>query len=158
MKNSKIPARPLRLTADSQSRLLAYSTAASLGAFFVGQKAEASVVQAPGLAPYPLVILPQPLGSTNGTDHYLSIEGGSVTNFDLYIGPDLISHPTDRWPSQQINMPGFVPSTGVTNGVALTPQWHDGTTNAYIGAMWGGLVVGHNANSAVPTYQPRLGI
>jgi hypothetical protein len=161
MKNSKIPSGQSGLTTDSQNRLLAYSTAASLGAFFAGQEAEAALVQAPGLAPYPLVVSPQPLGSTNGTTHYLSIEGGSITNFSLVIFPDLLSHPTERWPSQVIDLPGFVPDTNnpaTINGIALTPQWHDGTTNAYIGAMWGGLVVGHNTNSLVPSYQPRLGI
>ena len=81
------------MNADSHKRLLAYSTAASLGAFFAGQNAEAAVVQAPGLAPYPHVLLPQPLGSTNGTNHYLSIEGGSITNFVLDSLPDLFISP-----------------------------------------------------------------
>ena len=65
MKDIKISPQPLRMSADSQSRLLAYSTAAGLGAFFAGQNAEAAVVEAPGLAPYPHVFLPPALGSTN---------------------------------------------------------------------------------------------
>lgn len=161
MKNNEIPAQPLRLTADSQSRLLAYSTAAGLGAFFAGQNAEAALVQAPGLAPYPLVVLPQPLGSTNGTTHYLSIEGGSVTNLSLVIFPDLLSHPTNQWPSQVIDLPGFVPDTNnpaILNGQALAPLMGNGQTNAYIGAFLGGQIIGSNTNTTVPWYAPRLGI
>jgi hypothetical protein len=161
MKNTKIPARPSHLTADSQKRLFAYSTAASLGAFFAGQNAEATLVQAPGLGSYPLVVLPQPLGSTNATDHYLRIEGGSITNFDLNIYPDLLSHPTDRWPAQLIQLIGFVPNTNnpaIVNGQALCPPFSDGTTNAYIGAFFGGMIIGNNATTFTPGYHPSLGI
>jgi hypothetical protein len=157
MKNTKIPDQPSRLTADSQKRLFAYSTAASLGAFFAGQNAEAALVQAPGLGPYPLVVLPQPLGSTNATDHYLSIEGGSLTNFDLQIYPDLLSHPTNQWPSQLILLNPYTNNVS-TNGQPLCPPFSDGTTNAYIGAFFGGMIIGNNTNSLIPSYHPSLGI
>ena len=161
MKNSKIPTRPVRLTEDSQNRLLAYSTAASLGAFFAGQNAEAAVVQAPGLAPYPHVILPQPVGSTNATDYYISFEGGSVTNIDFYIGPDLLSHPTDKYPAQLVDIYGFVPDTNnpaIVNGQALCSFWVDGTTNAYAGSFFGGAIIGNNASTFTPWYAPRLAL
>ena len=160
MKDNKNSTEPSRMSADSQKRLLAYSTAASLGAFCVGQNAEAAVVQAPGLAPYPLVILPQPVGSTNGTYLNLSIEGGSKTNFLLNIAPDLLSHPTNKFGSQVIDLIGFVPDTNnpaIHNGQVLTPLRIDGSTNAYCVAFYGGAIIG-SANSTAPWYQPRLAL
>ena len=161
MKDIQNSAQPSPLSADSQKRLLAYSTAASLGAFFAGQNAESAVVQAPGLAPYPLVILPQPVGSPNGTNHYLSIEGGSITNFVLQIGPDLLSHPTNKWPSQIIDPVGIVPDTNnptIRNGQVLTPLKEDGTTNAYCVAFLGGAIIGNNTNTTAPWYGNRLAL
>lgn len=146
---------------ESQNRLLAYSTAASLGAFFAGQSTEAAVVQAPGLAPYPHVILPQPLGSTNGTYHYLSIEGGGLTNFIFNVGPDLLSHPTNKWPSQLIDPNSFVPDTNnpsVRNGQVLTTLANNGTTNAYCVSFFGGSAIGSNATTFVPWYASRIAL
>lgn len=161
MKEIKNGTQPSPMSADSQKRLLAYSTAASLGAFFAGQNAEAAVVQAPGLAPYPLVVLPQPVGSPNGTHHYLSIEGGSITNFVLEIGPDLLSHPTNQWPSQIVDPVGIVPDTNnpaIVNGQVLTTLRQDGTTNAYCVSFLGGAVIGNSTNSPAPWYAPRLAL
>jgi hypothetical protein len=166
MKDIKNSDQPSRMSADSQDRLLAYSTAASLGAFFAGQNAEAAVVQAPGLAPYPHVILPQPAGSTNGTYLNLSIEGGSITNFLLNIAPDLLSHPTNKFGSQLVDMIGFVPDTNnpaIRNGQALTPlrgapAGDHGWTNAYCVAFYGGAIIGNNTNTTAPWYQPRLAL
>jgi len=161
MKDLQNSAQPSPLSADSQKRLLAYSTAAGLGAFFAGQNAEAAVVQAPGLAPYPHVILPQPVGSTNGTYHYLSIEGGSITNFVLEIGPDLLSHPTNKWPSQIIDPIGIVPDTNnpaVRNGQVLSPLMESGATNAYCVSFLGGSTIGNNTSNAAPWYATRLGL
>jgi len=166
MKDNKGSAQTPQMTADSQARLLAYSAAASLGAFFAGQSAEGAVVQAPGLAPYPHVFLPPELGSTNATNFYLSIEGGSVTNFNLYITPDLTTHPTNKFPSQVIRMPGIVPDTNnpaVVNGQVLsalrgTFNATRGWTNSYCVAFLGGSVIGNNTNSVVPWTSPQLGI
>lgn len=161
MKNIKLSTQPSKLTADSQNRLLAYSTAASLGAFFAGQNAGGAVLQAPGLAPYPLVVLPQPVGSTNETDHYLSIEGGSTTNFNLLIWPDLLSHPTEQWPAQLVDLRQFIPDTNnpsIVNGQALAPLQSDGSTNAYISAFLGGMVVGNPSNTTIPWYGQRLAL
>ncbi len=161
MKDIKNSSQPAPLSADSQKRLLAYSTAASLGAFFAGQNAEAAVVQAPGLAPYPHVVLPQPVGSTNGTYHYLSIEGGSITNFVLTIFPDLLSHPTNKWPSQIIDPIGIVPDTNnpsIRNGQVLTPLMASGQTNAYCVAFVGGSIIGNNTNTTAPWYGNRLAL
>ena len=159
--HSKTSSQPSRISSDSQNRLMAYTTAAGLGAFFAGQNAEATLVQAPGLGAYPLVVLPQPLGSTNATDHYLSIEGGAITNFDLNIFPDLLSHPTTQYPSQLIQLIGFVPDTNnpaIVNGQPLCPPFSDGSTNAYIGAFFGGMIIGNNATTFTPNYHPSLGI
>jgi hypothetical protein len=161
MKDLQNSTRPSPISSDSQKRLLAYSTAASLGAFFAGQNAEAAVVQAPGLAPYPLVILPQPVGSTNGTNHYLSIEGGSITNFVLEIFPDLLSHPTNQWPSQVVDPVGIVPDTNnpaILNGQTLIPVRSGGTTNAYCIPFLGGEVIGNNSTTAAPWYATRLAL
>ena len=161
MKDIKNSVQPSSMSADSQKRLLAYSTAASLGAFFAGQNAESAVVQAPGLAPYPHVILPQPVGSPNGTDHYLSIEGGSITNFVLSIGPDLLSHPTNKWPSQIVDSLGIVPDTNnpaIRNGQVLTPLKENGTENAYCVAFLGGAIIGNNTNNSAPWYGNRLAL
>lgn len=161
MNTQKISNPKKHLAPDSQKRLLAYSTAAGLGAFFAGQNAEATLVQAPGLAPYPRVVLPQPLGSTNATDFYVSVEGGSVTNFDLYIGPDALSHLTSRYPAQLIDFNGFVPNTNnpaIVNGQPLTPPWSDGSTNAYIGPFFGGMIIGNNTNTLTPWYAQRLAL
>ncbi|HEV2438029.1 MAG TPA: hypothetical protein VG077_18700 [Verrucomicrobiae bacterium] len=161
MKTQKLSSPKKHLAPDSQKRLLAYSTAAGLGAFFAGQNAEATLVQAPGLAPYPHVFLPQPLGSTNATDLFLSIEGGSVTNFELYIGPDLFSHLTTRFPSQLVDFRGFVPDTNnptIVNGQPLCPPQANGTTNAYINPFFGGMIIGNNTNTFTPDYAQRLAL
>jgi hypothetical protein len=54
MKNQKTETQATPLTFDSQSRLLAYTTAAGLGAFLADQGGEAQVVESAALAPYPL--------------------------------------------------------------------------------------------------------
>lgn len=65
-----------RLTLESQNRLLAYTTAAGMGAFFVGQSVEGQIVESSAFASYP-----QNLGVPGGTgvNHdyfYLNIDGG----------------------------------------------------------------------------------
>jgi hypothetical protein len=162
MKDNKTSTTPSPLTADSQNRLLAYSTAAGLGAFFAGQPAEAAVVQAPGLASYPHVFVPVgPVGSANESHFYLSIEGGSKTNFDLLIAADLLSHPTNQFGSQVIDLIGIAPDTNnpaILNGQALAALMPNGTTNAYCGPFLGGAIIGTNAYTTVPSYHPRLGL
>src|SRR5450432_3228918 len=163
--HSKTSSQLSRISSDSQDRLMAYTTAASLGAFFAGQNAKATLVQAPGLGGYPLVVLPQPLGSTNATDHFLSIEGGSITNFDLNIYPDLLSHPTTQYPSQLILLIGFVPDTNnpaIVNGQVLTPTFsvpdaYGHTNNAYAAVFLGRSAINATTASA-PWYHPSLGI
>jgi len=163
MKDIKISAQPPPMSADSQKRLLACSAAAGLGAFFAGQSAEGAVVQAAGLAPYPHVFLPPELGSTNaGNTFYLSIEGGSITNFQLFIAGDLTSHPTNRYPAQTIRMPGFTNNPPVADGQVLSALRNSagshGLTNSYCVAFLGGSVIGNNPNSPPPWYQPQIGI
>lgn len=65
----------LSLTHDSQKRLLAYTTAASVGAFFAGQAAEGQVVESSALT-YPVTLAQSsPLGA-NHDYYYLNIDGG----------------------------------------------------------------------------------
>lgn len=166
MKNTQTSPQPPAMSTEMQNRLLAYSTAASLGAFFAGQSAEAAVVQSPGLAPYPHVFLPPGLGETNANNFFLSIEGGSITNFQLFITGDITSHLTNKTPAQVIRMPGIVPDTNnpaVVNGQVLsmlrgTATAAHGYTNSYCVAFLGGLAIGNNTNSPAPWYQPQLGI
>jgi hypothetical protein len=161
MKNNNPSVQPSKFSADSRNRMLAYSTAVGLGAFFGGQNGQAAVVQAPGLGTYPVVLLPGPIGSPNGTDHYLNFDGGDITNFDLYIGADLLSHATNKYPAQVVDLYGIVADTNnpsVLNGQPLCPPWTDGSTNAYIGAFWGGMVIDNNTNTFTPDYAPRLAL
>ena len=51
--STQIPNTNDRFTPDSQKRLLAYTTAAGLGAFFAGQNAEAARTLSLALGPYP---------------------------------------------------------------------------------------------------------
>ncbi|HTV40000.1 MAG TPA: PEP-CTERM sorting domain-containing protein [Candidatus Sulfotelmatobacter sp.] len=62
-------------THDSQKRLLAYTTAASVGAFFVSQSAGGQVVESSALT-YPITLAQNsPLGA-NHDYYYLNIDGG----------------------------------------------------------------------------------
>jgi PEP-CTERM motif len=72
------------LTNDSQKRLLAYTTAASLGAFFVtGQEVRAQVTLSGALAPYPHIFSPYnypnlDIDGDGNNDFHLAVAGGNV--------------------------------------------------------------------------------
>lgn len=73
------------LTSDSQKRLIAYTTAAGLGAFFAGQAVEAQVVESPAFSSYP-----QNLARGGGTGayqtyFYLDIDGDGTPDFNLSV-------------------------------------------------------------------------
>jgi hypothetical protein len=85
MKNEKNARQTPRLTPDSQNRLLAYTTAAGLGAFFAGQSVEAQVTASAALAPYPHTLVP---GTGTGYYHtyfYLDFDGDSTPDFLLNV-------------------------------------------------------------------------
>jgi hypothetical protein len=70
------------LTTDSQRRLLAYTTAAGVGAFCAGQSAEAQVVESPALT-YPITLgVPDGLGP-NKDYFYLDIDGDGTHDFNF---------------------------------------------------------------------------
>jgi hypothetical protein len=68
-------------TPESQKRLLAYTTAAGLGAFFAGQSAEGAVTLSQGFSPYPHLLLP---GQGTGYYHnyfYFDVDGNGTPDF-----------------------------------------------------------------------------
>ena len=70
-----------QFTPDSQKRLLAYTTAAGLGAFFAGQSAEGAVSLSQGLGPYPHSLIP---GQGTGGSHnyfYFDVDGNGTPDF-----------------------------------------------------------------------------
>ncbi len=81
MKTKKNVRQITPLTTDSQKRLLAYTTAAGVGAFFAGQGAEGQVVQSSVLVNGNSMTYPLALGVPNGQGpnqdyFYLNIDGG----------------------------------------------------------------------------------
>ena len=74
-----------RFTPDSQQRLVAYTTAAGLGAFFGGQNAEAAPTLSQGLGPYPHTLIP---GQGTGYYHnyfYFDVDGNGTPDFNLGV-------------------------------------------------------------------------
>jgi len=71
-----------RLTPDSQSRLVAYTAAAGLGAFFGGQTVEGQVTESHALASYPVTLLGARLPSPYV---YLDIDGDGTNDFKFGI-------------------------------------------------------------------------
>lgn len=127
------------LTLDTQNRLLAYTTAAGLGAFSVGQMAEAQSVESTALAPYPRTLAKGSGTGPNLTDNSLDIDGDGTADFVLMV---------DTW---QVEMYGTSSSNLVlnpspnpyvipwTNGVVLNasagsePQYRNFLANSYYG-------------------------
>jgi len=74
-----------RFTPDSQKRLLAYTTAAGLGAFFAGQNAEAAPTLSLGLGPYPHTLIPGMGTGTYRNYFYFDVDGNGVPDFNLGV-------------------------------------------------------------------------
>lgn len=122
-----------QLTTDSQQRLLAYTTAAGLGAFFAGQNAEAQVTASAALAPYPHT-LQKGLGTGYyKTYNYLDIDGDGTTDFNLNV---------DNW---RVDISG----TPLTN-LILNPS-----SNAYVIPWTDGMTLNAITGSS-PTYKRFL--
>lgn len=83
MKTKKPVRQPGHLAPESQSRLIAYTTAAGLGAFFAGQHAEAQVVESGALSSYPQ-LLGVPGGTGPNQDYfYLDIDGDGTPDLNF---------------------------------------------------------------------------
>jgi len=81
MKKAKTPRPSASLTPEAHRHLIAYTTAAGLGAFFGGQAAEGQVTQSQGLAPYPYIKMGSAISNS------FSILGDGVTDFQfIYTG------------------------------------------------------------------------
>lgn len=74
-----------RMTADSQKRLLAYTTAAGIGAFFAGQTADAQGTLSPALGPYPHSLVPGAGTGAYGTYFYFDVDGNGSLDFNLAV-------------------------------------------------------------------------
>ena len=160
-----------QLSNDSQDRLLAYTTAAGLGAFFAGQNVGAQVIESAAFAPYPHTIIPGVGIGPYGAYHYFSIDGGK-TNFNLAItGAPITTHPTVQFPSQAVDIYGFGTVGFGTNttilanaaaGAILTPTFSPPdagghTNNAYAVCFLGGTAI-NAATASAPWYEPRLAL
>src|SRR5665213_493557 len=76
-----------RLTPDSQSRLVADTAAAGLGAFFGGQTVEGQVTESHALAGYPATLSdPQAEFTWSNEYFYLDIDGDGTNDFKLKVG------------------------------------------------------------------------
>jgi hypothetical protein len=123
----------IRLTTDSEDRLLAYATAASVGAFFAGQSVEGQVTESQALAPYPHTLVP---GAGTGYYHtyfYLDIDGDTTNDFNLDV---------NTW---RVDISG----TPLTN-LILNPS-----SNAYVIPWTNGMTLNATTGSS-PTYKRFL--
>ena len=134
MKNQKTAGQTSLLTIDSQNRLLAYTTAVGLGAFFANQNAGAQVVESAALAPYPHTLVP---GTGVGYYHnyfYLNVDANTNgPEFNL----DVVNWRVD------------------ISGTPLTNQVLNPSTNAYVIPWTSGMTISA-ANGSVPTYMRFL--
>ena len=76
-----------RLTPDSQSRLVAYTAAAGLGAFFGGQTVEGQVTESHAFASYPVTLLDPNASHMFSREYfYLDIDGDGTNDFKIFVG------------------------------------------------------------------------
>ncbi len=146
MKTKKNTGQITRLAPDSQKRLVAYTTAAGLGALFTGQNVQAQVVESAAFAPYPATLPAAP--GTNTTVFPFDVEGDGTNDFAIVVfgEGDVPAN------SQVADVHGLPNSIGITNNVVLNDS-----ASSYIHAWLGGETI--NASTGfVPTYQPRLAI
>jgi len=147
MKNTKDNQQNPQLTHDSQSRLLAYTTAAGLGAFFAGQNAEAQVTASAALAPYPHTLIKGVAPATGyyHTYFYIDVDGDGTQ--DLNLNVDTFRVNIDTASPGQTNMVLNPSSKGYvipwTNGMTLDASSGSVPTykkwlasNYYYGGAW----------------------
>jgi hypothetical protein len=133
MKNQEVPLQTARLTSDSQKRLIAYTTAAGLGAFLADPSAEAQVTASAALAPYPQTLVKGGGTGYYHTYHYLDIDGDGTPDFNLNVDNFRVN--IDKMNPAQTNLI-LNPSSNYyvvpwTNGTALGPTDGSVPTNPY---------------------------
>ncbi|MGH7955365.1 MAG: hypothetical protein ACREOZ_05335, partial [Gloeomargaritales cyanobacterium] len=130
---------------DSQKRLIAYTTAAGLGAFFGGQSAEAQVTASSAFVAYP-AILPSDTG-TNTTDFAFDVDGDSSNDLQFIV-------------FGQGNIPNHsqvADIIGLTNVLNTANQLLNDSKTSYMHAWLGGETINASTGFA-PTYKPRLAL
>jgi hypothetical protein len=145
MKPTKNVLQNKHLALDSQKRLIAYTTAAGLGAFFGGQSAKAQVTESAAFASYP-AILPADSG-TNTTDFEFDVDGDGSNDLQFVV-------------FGQGNIPNHsqvADIIGLTNVLNVANQVLNDSKTSYMHAWLGGETINASTGFA-PTYQPRLAI
>ena len=141
MKTAKMSGQSKHLAPDSQKRLAAYTTAASLGALFVGPSARAQVIESGAFAPYPATLLADT--GTNTLDFPCDIDGDGTNDFQLVLfgEGDVPDH------SQVADVHGLINSLSTTNTIL------NDAAVSYTQAWLGGKTI--NATTGFPpTYRP----
>jgi hypothetical protein len=136
MKSGKNDGKTHQLTNDSQNRLLAYTTAAGLGAFFAEQNVEAQVTASAALAPYPQTLA---IGSGLGaslTYFYIDVDGNGTNDLLLDVNTFRVTI------SKALNTQ--------TNNLPLNPS-----TDGYVIPWTNGMTLNATSGSA-PTYKQFL--
>jgi hypothetical protein len=134
-----------QLTTDSQKRLVAYTTAAGLGALFTSYNVDGQVTASAAFAPYPATLPAS--SSTNTVDFPFDIDGDGTNDFQVVLfGEGMVPlH------SQVADIMGLTNSVGTTNTVI-----NDSMTS-YLHAWMGGETIS-SATGIAPSYKPRLAI
>ena len=131
--STQIPNSNNRFTPDSQKRLLAYTTAAGLGAFFAGQNVEGAVTLSQALGPYPHNLIP---GQGSGYYHnyfLFDVDGNGTSDFLFGVN------------SRRIDASGYG-----ANNLLLNPS-----ANGYVIPWTTGLTL-NGATGSAPTYHRWL--
>jgi hypothetical protein len=128
---------PLELTTDSQHRLIAYTAAAGLGAFFAGQSTEAQVITSGCLGPYPHTLIKgvPPATGYYHTYFYMDVDGNGTSDFLFNVDTFRLS---------------FGKASGSQVNQALNPS-----VNGYIVPWTTGMTLDATTGSA-PTYKRWL--
>jgi hypothetical protein len=145
MKTKRDVRQNSQLTTDSQKRLVAYTTAAGLGALFTGYSVEGQVTQSTAFASYPATLLSAT--GTNTVDIPFDVDGDGNNDFHfiMFGQGNIPNH------SQVADLVGLTNSVGTTNLVL------NSAATSYLMAWLGGSTI--NASTGVPpTYKPRLAI
>ena len=122
-----------RFTPDAQKRLLAYTTAAGLGAFFPGQQAEAAPTLSLGLGPYPHTLLPGAGTGYYKNYFYFDVDGNGTPDFNLGVN------------GRRIDISGYG-----AGRLVLNPS-----SNGYVIPWTAGLTIDGTTGTA-PTYKRWL--
>jgi hypothetical protein len=121
MKTRIIFKRPVQLNPDSEYRLLAYATAAGVGAFFTPHRVEAQVVESQALGPYPHILSKGTGAGYYKTYNYMDVDGDGISDFNLNVDSFRVN--MDKASNSQTNLLLNPSSNGYiipwTNGAVL---------------------------------------